>query len=430
VVSVLRQRNFALLFVAGVISMVGDWALWVALPITVFQLTHSTVAMGATALSELIPLLLLSSVGGVFADRWDRKRLMIVCDLVLAVGLLPLLLVHSARLVWIVYVVALLQSIVVRFFSPAESAMLPTVVDKEHLVTANSLNSVGSETARLVGPAIGGVIAVSTGLVGVTLIDAASFLAAAGLISLVRVPHAAATVNVTEEAVAAWRKVWREWLDGLAVVRRSRTIALFLGVWAITGFGEAVMGIMFVVWVKNVVHGGALQLGWFMSAQAVGGVLGGLAIASLGRRMPMILMAWLAPLFFGAGDILLFSYPLVTSQLWVGLALIAIVGLPASAIGATWTTLIQTNVEDDLRGRVFGALGTTQGLMMVFGTAAAGLFGGAISPILFLNVAQGGGYLLVGVLLFVTIGVPAALLNRRRASGRQSFEAAGSDRMR
>jgi MFS family permease len=409
-IDVLRQRNFALLFVAGIISMVGDWALWVALPITVFQLTHSTVAMGATALSELIPLLLLSSVAGVFADRWDRKRLMIVCDLVLAVGLLPLLLVRSAGLVWIVYLVALLQSIVVRFFSPAESAMLPTVVDKEQLVTANSLSSVGSEAARLVGPAIGGVIAVSTGLVGVTFVDAASFLGAAALILLVHVPHRAATGDVAEEAVAAWRKVWREWLEGLAAVRRNRTIALFLAVWAIAGFGESVMGIMFVVWVKEVVHGGALQLGWFMSAQAVGGVLGGLAIASLGQRLPTILMAWLAPFFFGVGDILLFSYPLFTSQLWVGLALIAFVGLPASAIGAAWTTLIQTNVEDDLRGRVFGALGTTQGLMMMIGTGAAGLLGGAISPILFLNVAQGGGYLLVGMLLLVTLGAPAALL--------------------
>jgi MFS family permease len=409
-IDVLRQRNFALLFVAGIISMVGDWALWVALPITVFQLTHSTVAMGATALSELIPLLLLSSVAGVFADRWDRKRLMIVCDLVLAVGLLPLLLVHSAGLVWIVYLVALFQSIVVRFFSPAESAMLPTVVDKEQLVTANSLSSVGSEAARLVGPAIGGVIAVSTGLVGVTFVDAASFLGAAGLILLVHVPHRAATGDVAEEAVAAWRKVWREWLEGLAAVRRNRTIALFLAVWAIAGFGESVMGIMFVVWVKEVVHGGALQLGWFMSAQAVGGVLGGLAIASLGQRLPTIFMAWLAPFFFGVGDILLFSYPLFTSQLWVGLALIAFVGLPASAIGAAWTTLIQTNVEDDLRGRVFGALGTTQGLMMMIGTGAAGLLGGAISPILFLNVAQGGGYLLVGMLLLVTLGAPLALL--------------------
>src|SRR5205085_11629339 len=119
--------------------LIGDWALGVALPITVFQMTHSTVAMGATAVSELVPLLVLSSVAGVFVDRWNRKWVMIVCDLVLAVGLLPLLLVHSAGSIWIVYLVALGQSVVARFFSPAANALLPTLVAKEDLVSANSL---------------------------------------------------------------------------------------------------------------------------------------------------------------------------------------------------------------------------------------------------------------------------------------------------
>lgn len=401
---ILRQRNYTTLLIAGIISLIGDWALGVALPITVYQLTHSTVAMGATAVSELLPLLVLSSVAGVFVDRWNRKRVMIVCDLILAAGLFPLLLVHSAGSIWIIYLVALGQSIVVRFFSPAANALLPTLVAEEDLVAANSLDSVGSNAARLVGPSLGGLIAVSTGLVGVTLIDAASFLLAAGLIATVQAPVRRAAEHVAGEAVAAWRKIWRDWLDGLSEVRRTRTVAIFLAVWAIAGFGEAVMGVMFVVWIKDIIHGGALQLGWFMSAQAVGGLLGGLVIASISRRLPTALLAWSASIVFGLIDIALFSYPLAFSQIWVGLALIGLVGLPSAAIGASWTTLLQTGVQDSHRGRIFGALGTTQGLMMLAGTFVAGLLGGVIHPILFLDIAQGGSYIVVGLMLLVAVG--------------------------
>src|SRR5689334_4152288 len=102
----LRQRNFGLLWFAGLISLAGDWTLRVALPIYVYQLTGSTLATSTILMAGMLPNLLLGSVAGVFVDRWDRKRTMVVSNLLLALGLLPLLAVHSADQLWIVFLVA------------------------------------------------------------------------------------------------------------------------------------------------------------------------------------------------------------------------------------------------------------------------------------------------------------------------------------
>src|SRR5919199_6400095 len=107
---VLRQRNFLLLWTAGLISMAGDWVLLTALPIYVYTLTRSPLATSIMFVSELLPSLLLGSVAGVFVDRWPRKRIMLVSNILLAIPLLPLLLVRSADLVWIVYIVGFVQS--------------------------------------------------------------------------------------------------------------------------------------------------------------------------------------------------------------------------------------------------------------------------------------------------------------------------------
>ncbi|HEV2129151.1 MAG TPA: MFS transporter, partial [Thermomicrobiales bacterium] len=140
-IATLRQRDFRLAWLGGLISMMGDWVLFIALPIYIYQLTDSTLATSGMFVAGLLPALLLGSVAGVFVDRWDRKRTMIVCNLILAVILLPLLALRSADWVWIAYVVSFVRSVVSLFFRPAENAFLPRLVAEEDLLAANSLNA-------------------------------------------------------------------------------------------------------------------------------------------------------------------------------------------------------------------------------------------------------------------------------------------------
>ena len=165
----LRQRNFALLWFGSLISITGDWMLLVALPIYVFRLTGSALATGAMFAAGLLPNVLFGSVAGVFVDRWDRRRTMVIANLLLTISILPLLIVPTTGLLWVVYAVAFVQSCVGIFNEPAENSLLPRLVEGEHLVAANSLNAMNNNIARLAGPALGGLVVGWLGLAGVVI---------------------------------------------------------------------------------------------------------------------------------------------------------------------------------------------------------------------------------------------------------------------
>lgn len=154
----LRQRNFALLWFGGLISETGDWLLIIGLPIYVYLLTGSALQTSALFMVELLPTILLGSVAGVFVDRWDRRRTLVIGNILQGAVLLSLLAVHSPSRLWLVYVVALIESIVSQFVGPSVNALLPNLVDDEHIIAANSLVAMNSNLARLVGSPRGGFI--------------------------------------------------------------------------------------------------------------------------------------------------------------------------------------------------------------------------------------------------------------------------------
>jgi len=398
--ALLRRRDFALVWTASLISATGDWVLFIGLPIYVYQLTGSTLATSAMFVAELVPQIALGSVAGVFVDRWDRKRTMVVANLVLAVALLPLAFVRSADLVWIVYVVAFTESLLARFLRPAEAAMLPRLVEKRDLVAANSLGAFAANTARLVGPTVGGIVAGLYGLGAVAAVDSATFLIAAALVTLVRTsgaPDRAAIVDVSAVAAGRLRAFWREWVDGLSLVTRSRTIRVLFGLAALSSLGEGSFGVLFVVWVNRVIRGTALELGWFMTAQAVGGLVGGLVIVRITRGMSPRQVLGVASVAFGLLDALLFVSPLIRPEIVVSLVVIGIVGIAGVAFMAGFNAILQTSVDDAYRGRVFGAIFATMAVLRLASTVIAGVLGGIVSPIPLLIAMQSGSYVVLGL---------------------------------
>jgi MFS family permease len=400
----LRQRNFGLLWFGGLISLAGDWMLSIALPIYVYTLTGSALATGGMLIARLIPNLLLGSVAGVFVDRWDRRHTMIVANLSMALTLLPLLLVSSVEWIWLVYLVGFVQATISQFFHPAESALLPQLVGEDQLVAANSLNTLNNSLARLIGPALGGLIAGMSGLPMVVLLDVASFLIAGACIMLIRgaPTRAPQTSQPVASAAGAWVAVWREWLEGLRLVGRDRTILTVFVILAITATGEGVMSTLFVIFVNQVLGGAALELGWLMSAQAIGGLIGSLLVGALGGRFSTARLIGLSAILFGAIDLAIFNYPAFIPGIELGLILFTFVGIPGVGFMTGVHTLLQTSVADRYRGRIFGALGTSQGLLMLVGTLVAGTLGDRLNVVTMLNI-QGGGYILAGLLGLVLL---------------------------
>jgi MFS family permease len=211
-----RHRGYRLLLTAELVSLAGDWVLSIGLTYQVYRLTDSTLASGTMLLAWWLPQTLLGSPAGVLADRWDHRLTMVAADLLLAAGLLPLLLVHDAGQVWLVYLVVFWEGSVEQFFGPAQAAAVPHLVDAEELTAANGIYGQAQAVARLTGSAIGGVIAAHGGLAAVAVADGASFLLSAGLIARVRgygTPPARTSARDRRETRA-------EWIAGIALARR------------------------------------------------------------------------------------------------------------------------------------------------------------------------------------------------------------------
>jgi Na+/melibiose symporter-like transporter len=415
---VLRNVPFALLCTAGVISLAGDWALTIGLAYFVFVLTGSTLATGTLLLTSILPQALVGPLAGVFVDRWSRKRTMIGANLALAAGLLPLLLVHAVGQLWIIYAVAIFESVVSPFFSPAEGALIPMIVGEEELLSANSIYGAGRQLSRLAGAGAGGLLVGLFGLMGVTLVDAASFVVAAALLVPIveaRRPLRGAISRAGSRLRSVLSKFRREWLEGLAAAARSRQgiVVLIFGV--ITGLGEGVFGTLAAPFVVSVLHGSGPDYGWFNSFQAVGGVVGGVYVAMKARTWDPIKVLPVTSVAFGALDLALFNYPLVIPGIGLAFVLMGIVGVPGAAVGASFTSLQQSAVGDSHRGRYISLSQSTTIIAMVAGLTLAGFLGGPIGIIPMLEI-QGAAYITAGLL------VPLARVPHPVSNGSSSTE--------
>lgn len=394
----LSRRNFMLFWLADVISVTGDWMLMIGLPIYVYTLSHSTLATGIMFIAGVLPRLVLSSVGGVFADRWNRRRLMIIVNILQAVCLLPLLLVHASGMLWLVYIVSFVTETIAQFFIPTANAFLPTLVPEDELAAANSMNAFSNNLSRLVGPSLGGIIVSIFGLAGLIWADVLSFLVAAILIMLIRVEvKQRPKSEIKEVGVEVWLKVGREWAEGMRLIWREHNVFVVLTVFGITALGEGVISTLFAPFVSKAFHGGAVEIGWMMSSQAVGGLLGSLSVGWVGKRIVPTRLLAVCAFFFGLIDLAIFNYPAFFPGILVPVLLFALVGIPSAGMFAGFMTIIQIAVPDEFRGRVFGAIFACGGLMTLIGSIIASLLGDSLGPVLLLNI-QGGGYVLAGLL--------------------------------
>jgi Na+/melibiose symporter-like transporter len=398
----LRERDLRLLLSAGLVSLTGDWVLRVGLTYYVYALTGSTLASAVMLVSSFAPQIVLSSLAGVFVDRWDLRRTMITTNVLLAIGLLPLLAVHRPGQVWVVYAVTAGEGCLQQFFFPAQQSLLPRVIDDERLATANALSNQNGDVSRLAGSALGGALAAAGGISLVTLVDAASFLASAVLIVRITATRRTGPAGARAGVLARLAQLRSEWADGLRLATRQQVLRVIMVGVLITCVGEGIMGTLFAPFVRSVLHAKVGTYGLIVAAQAVGGIGGGLFAASIGPRLHAIRALGGGAVAFGLIDIALFTYPLGFPAVWPAVVLMIMVGLPGALVNAAAMTLLQRHTEEGHLGRVFGALGAAEGLAIVCGAGAAGVLGQRIGIVPTL-VAQGVGYVLTGMIVLMLL---------------------------
>ena len=433
--SVLRQRNYAALWIGGLVSGLGDWFLFIALPFYIYNLTGSALATGGMFIAESLPSILFGSLAGVFVDRWDRRRTMVISDLCRGALLLIVLSARSPDRIWVIFVVMFVESSIGQFFGPAKSALIPRLVSEADLMAANSLSSVSGELTRLIGPSLGGAVFGLFGLTSVVGFDVVSFFFSAMMVSLIRLPRIAldsetigetrpapdhdqnvgqtAPADASKESDRALTRVWREFAAGLRLMGKNRLVGALLVTMGLSMVGQGIINVMLVPFVKDVLHGDALVLGWLASAQGVGGLVGGVLAGSIGARLPE---RWLV-----AGGLVMTGLLTVaacnSTWLWLVLPLIALIGLAVVAFVVAVQTLLQVSVEDRYRGRVFGAYNTIQAALMLLGMVLASALAGLAGTVTMLDLA-GAFTLLAG--LAATVVLPVSANDPRSVSFRQT----------
>ncbi|WP_314149186.1 MFS transporter [uncultured Leifsonia sp.] len=399
--SPLLRRDFALIWSAGLVSDTGDWLLMIALPLFAFSVTGSALGASTVFLAELIPMLLAGSFLGVLVDRWDHRRTMVVTALLQGVALLPLLAASADRM-GIVYAVAAVQACLGGVINPARQALVPSLVETRDLGRANALIAVSDNLARLIGSPLGGLAFATLGLPGVVVVDAATFLVTALLVALSRPQRPAATA-ARDDLPAAERRLFRQWLEGLGEIVRSRTLRTIAVVTALGSVAQGLFLVLFIVYVTQELGAGDPEVGLLRGVQAIGGVLGGLLTGVLLRRLSSRVLVGVGYLVFGALSLLTWNLAPVTTAVWVYAALFVAMGVPAVATATGEITLVQTVTTGGRLGRVIAAMTTLAGAAQGIGLLAGGVLAELFEVVPVLD-AQASLYLLCGLIAIVFLG--------------------------
>jgi MFS family permease len=369
----LQLRDFRFLWLGQITTSMGQWMDQFSRTWLIFQLTQSPMALGIVGAARGIPLLLFGVDAGVAADRWGRKPQLIIAQVVNAIlnALLATLVLTGHVQVWHVYVTAFLAGTVQAFQQPARQALINDLVGQERLLNAVSLNSAALNLSRSVGPAVCGLLISAFG-VGVSYYVQAAFYAAATLWTFqIRVPKQlvrAAFASTQQSFFSSAR-------EGFAYIASHRLILALM----VLGLAPILLGMpyqsLMPVFAIDVLHGGATTQGLLVGSMGVGAVLGGLIIASLGRRQGNGKLLIVGAAGFGLSLILFSRAPVV----WAAACFTFLVGLSNSAYTSQDQTIIQTITEPKVRGRVLGVYLLNRGLMPIGSLLAGALatwFGG------------------------------------------------------
>jgi MFS family permease len=411
----LRHRNFQLFFSGQLISLIGTWMQTVAQSWLVYRLTGSGLQLGAVGFASQIPVFLFAPIGGIVADRSNRKHVVIgtqVASMLLAFVLAALTLTHRVH-VWHVFVLAALLGVVNAFDIPGRQSFLVDMVGKEDLMNAIALNSSMFNGARVIGPAVAGVLVARLGEGWCFFANAVSYIAViAGLLMMNVKAPARVSTNISP---------WDHIVEGFQFVNRTapiRALMVLLGLVSLCGMPYVVLMPLFA---DKILHGGgqefasligshdlgAVRLGILMGAAGVGALLGALTLAL--RSGVKGLGTWISVCCAGFGiSLMLFSF---SRSFWLSVLLLLPVGYFVMLQMASSNTLIQVMVPDVLRGRAMAVYS-----MMFMGMAPIGaLLGGALSDRVGapLTVAIGGFASVLGAWWF-TVQLPKIRVEARQ----------------
>jgi MFS family permease len=340
------NRNFRFLWFGQIVSQLGDWFNTVAVFALLYQLTGSATAIALLMVLQVLPVAIVGPAAGVVVDRFDRRKIMIAADIIRGVAVLGLLLVRSPEMVWFAYVVTATMVSASGFFEPARSATVPTIVGRERLVAANAI-STGTWSAMLaIGASLGGLVAATLGRDAAFIINASSYFLSAVFLWQLRVPARPEGARASAGLTGV--------VEGLAYMRAHKEvarIALVKGGWALVG-GALLLLTVFGDRVFRIGDSSDAGIGVLYGARGIGALAGSLIVSILAARQRN-LVRMIGPAYLIAG-VCYASLAIVPTIWFAALAVIA-AHVFGSILWVSSNVLLQMNVPDEFRGRVFAA---------------------------------------------------------------------------
>lgn len=338
----LRHRNFKLFFFGQSISVIGSWMTRLATTWLVYHLTHSALLLGIVSFAGQIVSFALGPFAGVWVERLDRRRLLVWTQAAAAVQSLALAALTMAHVItlWEIIALTAFQGVINAFDMPARQSFLVQMVDdRNDLSNAIAINSSMANGARLIGPAIAGLVIAAFGEGACFLIDGLSYLAVIASLLLMRIPRLDVCrdkANMLEQMREGWNYV--------RTFRPIRTILLLFALVSLMGYSWSVLLPVFAV---RVLHGGAATLGWLMGASGVGALVSAISLAFRRSVVGLTRMLQIGSAMLG-GALILFG---LSHTLWLSLVLMVFVGFGMLQAASVSNIVIQSLVTEDKRAR-------------------------------------------------------------------------------
>lgn len=339
----LKHRNYLLFFGGQGISLIGTWLQRIAMSWLVYSLSNSALILGVVSFSNQIPTFILAPVAGVFADRWNRHKALVVTQVLAMIQafILAFLVLYGQVQIWHVLVLGAILGIINAFDIPIrQSFVVDMVENKEDLANAIALNSTLVNSARLLGPSIAGILIGIVGEGTCFLVNALSYIPV--VLALL-----AMKINIQKRKFK-YGDIWIELREGAAYAFASKPIRSILILLSLVSLVGMPYTVLMPVFATEILHGGPHTLGFLMAATGIGALIGAFFLAS--RTSSLGLEKWIiaAACIFGIG-LIAFSF---TRVFWVSMIVLVVTGFGMMVQTASSNTLLQTIVEDTKRGRV------------------------------------------------------------------------------
>jgi MFS family permease len=342
----LRHRNFKLFFFGQSISVIGTWMTRLATSWLVYRMTHSALLLGVVSFAGQIVSFALGPFAGVWVERLNRRKLLLCTQAAAAIQSLALAALALAHVItlWEIIVLTAFQGLINAFDMPGRQSFLVQMVeDRNDLSNAIAINSSMANGARLIGPAIAGLVIGVFGEGWCFLIDGISYFAVIASLLLMRIkPKGSEDIRRNAHSMV---EQMREGWDYVRTFRPIRTILLLFAILSLMGYSYAVL---LPVFAGQVLHGGAYVLGWLTAASGIGALVSGLSLAVRKSVVGLTRMLQIAAAMLG-GALILFG---LSHALWLSLVLMVFVGFGLMQGAAISNTIVQSLVPEDKRARV------------------------------------------------------------------------------